>query len=110
MKEIGTPFENEYSKSGYHIYVLLLNLDKLKCGRKEIFEALQAENIGVNVHYLPVYLHPYYKKLGYKKGECPVAEDIYNRMITIPLFPSMSDKDVKDVIAAVKKVLNYYRK
>ena len=110
LKEIGTPFENEYSKSGYHIYVLLLNLDKLKCGRKEIFEALQAENIGVNVHYLPVYLHPYYKKLGYKKGECPVAEDIYNRMITIPLFPSMSDKDVKDVIEAVKKVLNYYRK
>lgn len=110
LKEIGTPFENEYSKSGHHIYVLLLNLDKLKCGRKEIFEALQAENIGVNVHYLPVYLHPYYKKLGYKKGECPVAEDIYNRMITIPLFPSMSDKDVKDVIKAVKKVLNYYRK
>ena len=110
LKEIGTPFENEYSKSGYHIYVLLLNLDKLKCGRKEIFEALQAENIGVNVHYLPVYLHPYYKKLGYKKGECPVAEDIYNRMITIPLFPSMSDKDIKDVIESVKKVLNYYRK
>lgn len=110
LKEIGTPFENEYSKSGHHIYVLLLNLDKLKCGRKEIFEALQAENIGVNVHYLPVYLHPYYKKLGYKKGECPVAEDIYNRMITIPLFPSMTNKDVKDVIKAVKKVLNYYRK
>ena len=110
LKEIVTPFENEYSKSGHHIYVLLLNLDKLKCGRKEIFEALQAENIGVNVHYLPVYLHPYYKKLGYKKGECPVAEDIYNRMITIPLFPSMSDKDIKDVIEAVKKVLNYYRK
>ena len=110
LKEIGTPFENEYSKSGYHIYVLLLNLDKLKCGRKEIFEALQAENIGVNVHYLPVYLHPYYKKLGYKKGQCPVAEDIYNRMITIPLFPSMTNKDVKDVIEAVKKVLNYYRK
>ena len=110
LEEIVTPFENEYSKSGHHIYVLLLNLDKLKCGRKEIFEALQAENIGVNVHYLPVYLHPYYKKLGYKKGECPVAEDIYNRMITIPLFPSMSDKDIKDVIEAVKKVLNYYRK
>ena len=110
LEEIVTPFENEYSKSGHHIYVLLLNLDKLKCGRKEIFEALQAENIGVNVHYLPVYLHPYYKKLGYKKGECPVAEDIYNRMITIPLFPSMTNKDVKDVIKAVKKVLNYYRK
>ena len=82
----------------------------MKCDRKTIFEALQAENIGVNVHYLPVYLHPYYRELGYKKGSCPIAEDIYNKMITIPLFPSMSNKDIEDVIKAVKKVINYYRK
>ncbi|CDB75734.1 UDP-4-amino-4,6-dideoxy-N-acetyl-beta-L-altrosamine transaminase [Clostridium sp. CAG:265] len=110
IDEIVIPFEYEYSKSGYHIYVLLLNLNKLKCDRKTIFEALQAENIGVNVHYLPVYLHPYYRELGYKKGSCPIAEDIYNKMITIPLFPSMSNKDIEDVIKAVKKVINYYRK
>ena len=110
IDEIVIPFEYEYSKSGYHIYVLLLNLNKLKCDRKTIFEALQAENIGVKVHYLPVYLHPYYRELGYKKGSCPIAEDIYNKMITIPLFPSMSNKDIEDVIKAVKKVINYYRK
>jgi perosamine synthetase len=110
LEEINTPFEEEFSNSGWHIYVITLNLDKLAVGRKEVFEALQKENIGVNVHYLPVYLHPYYKNLGYEKGLCPVAEDIYNRMITIPLFPAMTENDVQDVITAVKKVINAYRR
>jgi perosamine synthetase len=110
LEEINTPFEEEFSNSGWHIYVITLNLDKLAVGRKEVFEALQKENIGVNVHYLPVYLHPYYKSLGYEKGLCPVAEDIYNRMITIPLFPAMTENDVQDVITAVKKVINAYRR
>lgn len=109
LEEINIPFEEEFSNSGWHIYVITLNLDKLKVGRREIFEALQKENIGVNVHYLPVYLHPYYTKLGYRKGLCPVAENIYNRMITIPLFPGMTDRDVEDVIAAIKKVINNYK-
>lgn len=110
MNEINVPFEADFSESGHHIYVITLNLDKLSVGRKEIFEALQKENIGVNVHYMPVYLHPYYKELGYKKGECPVAEELYKRMITIPLFPSMTDEDVKSVIHGVKKVINYYKR
>ena len=110
IEEIVTPFEAEFSNSGWHIYVIALNLDKLTVGRKEVFEALVKENIGVNVHYLPVYLHPYYKELGYEKGLCPVAEDLYNRMITIPLFPGMKEKDIKDVITAVKKVITFYRK
>ena len=59
---------------------------------------------------MPVYLNPYYKELGYKKGECPVAEELYKRMITIPLFPSMTDEDVKSVIHGVKKVINYYKR
>lgn len=110
LEEITTPYEAEYSNSGWHIYVIALNLDKLTVGRKEVFEALQKENIGVNVHYLPVYLHSYYRELGYKKGLCPVAEDLYNRMITIPLFPAMIEKDVEDVISAINKVINAYRK
>lgn len=108
MKQINIPFEYDFSKSGYHIYVITLNLEKLQVGRKEIFKALQKENIGVNVHYMPVYLHPYYQKLGYIKGECPIAEELYERMITIPLFPSMSVYDVETVIRAVKKVICYY--
>ncbi|AGY76838.1 UDP-4-amino-4,6-dideoxy-N-acetyl-beta-L-altrosamine transaminase [Clostridium autoethanogenum] len=110
VAEITTPCEAEFSNSGWHLYVIKLNLEKLTCTRKEIFEALQAENIGVNVHYLPGYLHPYYRKLGYEKGLCKNAEELYERMITIPLFPKMTDEDVSDVIDGVKKVINYYKR
>ena len=110
IKEITTPFEAEYSNSGWHLYVIRLKFDLLKTTRREIFEALQAENIGVNVHYIPVYYHPYYKELGYKKGLCPNAEKLYDEMITLPLFPKMTDQDVNDVITAVNKVINYYRR
>lgn len=110
IPEVNVPFEESFSKSGYHIYTITLNLDMLKCNRREIFEALQCENIGVNVHYIPIYLQPYYRELGYKQGICPVAEEVYNCMITIPLFASMTNEDVNDVINAIKKVINYYRK
>ncbi len=110
IREITCPSEASFSNSGWHIYVIKVNAELLAVTRKEIFEALQAENIGVNVHYLPVYLHPYYKNLGYVKGLCPNAEELYENMITLPLFPSMTDQDVKDVIDALKKVISYYRK
>ena len=110
LKEIVTPSEAEFSDSGWHIYVIKVKPELLTTTRKEIFEALQAENIGVNVHYLPVYLHPYYKGLGYEKGLCPNAEDLYDNMITLPLFPSMTNEDVNDVVTAVNKVIDYYRK
>lgn len=110
LEELDIPTEREFSNSGWHIYVIKLNLDKIKVSRKEIFEALQKENIGVNVHYIPVYLHPYYEKLGYKKGLCPNAEKFYERIITLPLFPKMKENDIEDVIKAVKKVLSYYKK
>lgn len=102
--------EEEFSDTSRHLYIINLDLDKFIVGRKEIFEALLAENIGVNVHYLPVYLHPYYQKLGYKKGLCPIAEKLYESIITLPLYPKMDDKDFSDVIKAVNKVLDYYRK
>lgn len=102
--------EEEFSDTSRHLYIIRLELDKFKVGRKEIFKALIAENIGVNVHYLPVYLHPYYQKLGYKKGICKNAEDLYNSMITLPLHPSMSNYDFYDVINALNKVLDFYRK
>lgn len=104
------PYQEEYIKSSWHLYVIQLELEKFKVGRREIFEALQAENIGVNVHYIPVYYHPYYQKLGYKKGLCPNAEKLYERIITIPLYPKMIDKDVKDVVEALDRVLKYYKR
>jgi dTDP-4-amino-4,6-dideoxygalactose transaminase len=91
----------------YHLYVV--RFETKKGSRAEIFAALRAEGIGVNVHYIPVHLHPYYRQhLGTKVGMCPVAEEAYEKIVTLPLFPAMSDQDVSDVIEAVGKVVNRY--
>lgn len=101
--------EEKFSDTSRHLYIIQIDLNKFKVGRKEIFEALLAENIGVNVHYLPVYLHPYYRNLGYQEKICPIAEKLYKSIITLPLYPQMNDNDLQDVINAVKKVLSFYR-
>ena len=112
MQEIKIPEINPIdSNPVWHIYMIQVNLEKLKVDRREIFEALRAENIGVNVHYIPIHLQPYYRKrFGYYLGDFPKAENYYSRAITLPVFPKMSDKDIDDVVAAVKKVINYYKK
>ncbi|MEZ4711342.1 MAG: UDP-4-amino-4,6-dideoxy-N-acetyl-beta-L-altrosamine transaminase [Caldilineaceae bacterium] len=93
----------------YHLYVIRVNTAALTGGRSEIFQALRAENIGVNVHYVPVHLHPFYqKRYGTHSGMCPVAESAYEQMITLPVFPRMSEEDIDDVIEAVHKVVNWY--
>ncbi len=92
-----------------HLYIIRLDLNKLKCTRREFFDAMSAENIQCQVHYVPTYFFPYYKHLGYKEGICPVAEEIYKGILSIPLYPALSDKDTDDVIAAVKKITDYYR-
>ncbi|UOE76054.1 UDP-4-amino-4,6-dideoxy-N-acetyl-beta-L-altrosamine transaminase [Parageobacillus thermoglucosidasius] len=103
MDSVIVPMQLERTQSGWHLYVLQLKLDKLKRSRREIFESLRAENIGVHVHYIPVYWHPYYQKLGYRKGICPKAEQWYEQALTLPIFPKMTDEDVNDVIEAVKR-------
>lgn len=91
--------------SGYHLYMVQFDVDALGLSRNEIFAALRAENIGVNVHYIPVHLHPFYQKtLGTHPGMCPVAEDAYTRLVTLPIFPQMTDDDVDDVVAAIRKL------
>lgn len=91
-----------------HLYILRLNLSKLTIDRRQFFEALAAENICCNVHYIPTYYFPYYQRLGYEKGLCPKAEKLYEEIISLPLYYAMTDKDVKDVICAVTKIANYY--
>lgn len=93
-----------------HLYILRLNPEKLTINRREFFDALAAENVICNVHYIPVYYFPHYKRLGYKKGLCPKAEKLYDEMITLPLYYGMSDQDVEDVIKAVEKIAAYYHK
>ena len=98
------------SKSAFHIFPIMFNMKNLRVNRKIIYDSLIAENIGVNVHYIPIHLQPYYKStFGYKEGDYPLAEDYYSRCLTIPIFPSMSDKDVYSVIEAIKKVTDFYK-
>lgn len=110
MPEIFVQKEIPQSDTTRHLYIVQLNLDKLSATRKEVFDALAAENVQCNVHYIPVYYFPHYEKLGYQKGLCPHAEAAYEGFISIPLYPAMTDGDVEDVIAAIKKVIAYYRK
>jgi UDP-4-amino-4,6-dideoxy-N-acetyl-beta-L-altrosamine transaminase len=111
MEEVITPLEDKDVKAAYHIYVIQLRTELLKGGRKEIYEALRAENIGVNVHYMPIHLHPFYRnKFGYERGNYPKAERYYDRAITLPIFPKMSNQDVRDVIKAMEKVITYFSK
>ena len=109
MSEITVQKDIVKSDTVRHLYIIQLNLELLKCGRKEIFDALQAEGVGVNVHYIPTYYFPYYQQLGYKKGLCPNAEKLYERIISIPLYYSLSDEQQDKVIEAIKKVINFYK-
>lgn len=109
LDTIDIPTEQIGCDPAWHLYVIRLNLDRLSVGRKEFFAALRAENIGVNVHYIPIPWMTYYNSLGYRRGEWPVAEAEYERMISLPIFPAMTDDDVVDVTTAVKKVANAYR-
>lgn len=93
----------------WHLFPIRIRTEKLSVGRGEIFRALRAENLGVNVHYVPVHMHPYYReRFGYRGGEYPVAEDAYQRLISLPMFHSMTAQDVRDVTHAVRKVIASY--
>ncbi|MFL0195323.1 UDP-4-amino-4,6-dideoxy-N-acetyl-beta-L-altrosamine transaminase [Clostridium sp. WILCCON 0269] len=102
--KITIPYQASHTKSSYHIYILKFNLSAIGKSREEILNKLLDLNIGVNVHYIPVYYHPYYQSLGYSKGLCPIAEKLYEDIITIPLYPGMSDEDVNYVIKNIKEV------
>jgi perosamine synthetase len=92
----------------WHIYPVRLKLELLAKGRAEIFRALRAENIGVNVHYIPVHQHPYYRERFNTEARYSVAEDAYERLISLPMFHSMTAQDVEDVIHALHKVVAHY--
>ena len=93
-----------------HLYIIRLNFDKLTCTRRDFFDAMSAENVQCQIHYVPVYWFPYYRRLGYEKGLCPNAEEVYKGIMSIPLYPKMTDQDIDDVIHSVKKVVEAYRK
>ncbi len=110
IPEIFVQKEIKESDTTRHLYIIRLLPDKLTCTRRQFFDAMSAENVQCQVHYVPVYYFPFYQERGYKKGLCPVAEEIYDGIMSIPLYPMMTDEDVDSVIEAVKKVVENYRK
>jgi perosamine synthetase len=111
MAGVLPPQAREDVNPAWHLYPIRLDLTRLSAGRGEMFRALRAENIGVNVHYIPVHRHPYYRdRFGYKGGEYPVAEAAYEALISLPMFHGMTDSDLEDVVHALSKVLAFFER
>ena len=109
LRGIVPPTVRDDVKSAWHLYPIRIDADTLHADRGQVLRALRSENIGVNVHYLPVHLHRYYRhRFGYKAGEYPVAERAYEQLISLPMFHGMSEQDVEDVVSAVRKVTTHY--
>ena len=99
------PVERGHVYHVYHLYPIRLRLERLACDRARFIEELRAEGIGTTVNFIPIHYHPYYReRLGLAPGALPVAEAAYERLVSLPLYPRMSDEDAADVIHAVRKV------
>ncbi len=92
--------------SALHLYVVQIELDQVARSHREVFDSLRSQGIGVNLHYIPVYTHPYYQQLGFKAGLCPAAEAYYSRAISIPMFPTISSDDLAGVNNALIAALS----
>jgi dTDP-4-amino-4,6-dideoxygalactose transaminase len=111
MAEVETPLLHQNRKHGWHLYVVKLALERLKIDRAQFIDELRAQNIGTSVHFIPVHLHPYYReKFGYQRGDFKQAEYLYERIVSLPLYPGMTEDDVHDVIRAVRKLLSSNRR
>jgi len=105
------PVERPEVTHAWHLYVLRLNLDALTIGRDQFIEELKIRNIGTSVHFIPIHLHPYYRdKYGYKPEDFPIAYSNYLRILSLPLYPRMTDEDVADVIEAVLDIVKRYKR
>ncbi len=103
------PEVRKYAQPAWHLYPIRFDRASFHAGRPEIFAALRAENIGVNVHYIPVHTHHFYRQsFGYQGGEYPVAEAAYETLMSLPMFHAMNDKDIEDVIEAVSRITRHY--
>jgi UDP-4-amino-4,6-dideoxy-N-acetyl-beta-L-altrosamine transaminase len=99
------PWQHEDSYSGLHLYVIRLNLSEIGKTHRQVFQDLREMNIGVNLHYIPVYLQPYYENLGFKAGYCLEAEQYYAEAISLPMYPSLTEVQQDIVVIALNEVL-----
>lgn len=111
LQEVTTPHEKDDRKSAWHLYVIKLNLETLSIQRDQFMEQLKAKGVMTSVHFIPLYRHPFYRDaFKYKSREFPVSESIYERIISLPIYPGMTDEEVERVVDAVVDVVKKYRK
>ena len=110
LPEIRRPVTRPGATHAWHLYPIGLELERLRIDRARFITELRAENIGSSVHFIPIHLHPHFRdSLGVREGQFPVAEDAYRRAISLPLFPTMTERDVDDVAAAIRKIVGHFR-
>ena len=111
VPEIAFPAERDWAGHAYHLYPIVVRTEQLSADRDTIMNAIQAENVGIGIHFRAVHLHPFYvETFGFAPGMFPHAEYYSDRTISLPLYPRMADADADDVIAAVRKVIGRYRR
>jgi perosamine synthetase len=111
VPEVICPVVASHVQHAWHLYVIQLDLDRLCIGRNEFIQRLHHAGIGCSVHFIPLHLHPYYRDaLGYKPADCPTATRVYQRIVSLPLYPRMTESDVQRVIAVVRDVIKRYRR
>ena len=111
LVEIRTPLSEPNKEHAWHLYVIQLELDRLTINRREFIEALREMNIGSSVHFIPLHLHPFYRQnFGYQPGDFPMAAAVYQRIVSLPIYPNMTDADVDDVIGAVRSIVGRHRR
>jgi len=111
MEEIQEPVVKPYIQHAWHLYIIQLNLEKLTIDRARFIQEMKNRNIGTSVHFIPLHMHPYYRKMyGYKPEDFSGAKYVYERIVSLPIYPKMKKEDVEDVVWAVKDIVVKYRK
>ena len=111
LPEIRRPTVRPGATHAWHLYPIALELERLTCDRSRFIDELKAENVGTSVHFIPIHHHPHFRaSLGVGPGSFPIADRAYGRAISLPMFPGLSERDIEDVVAAVRKIVEHYRR
>jgi perosamine synthetase len=111
LAELQCPIAEPHVGHAWHLYIIQLQLNRLRISRNQFIEALKKEHVGASVHFIPLHLHPYYRKtFGYRPEDFPQATALFDRIVSLPIYPSMDEEDVAAVIRAVRTVVAQWRR
>jgi perosamine synthetase len=111
ISQISVPRVRDGVQHAWHLYVIQLNLEQLRIGRNEMIELLRKDHIGTSVHFIPLHLHPYYREtFGYGPKDFPVASAVFDQILSLPIYPKMTEANVLDVINSITKIVRQYQR